>query len=68
MSTLHRITALGNMRIIDKESGEIILEGKMTGFSFQEGTGCWRVKEVKPKKCPHCGKELKEGDHGDPED
>lgn len=60
---LHRITGLGDIRLFDKKSGELILEGKLTGFSFRDQTGAWRVKEVEPKKCPHCGKELKEDGH-----
>lgn len=66
---MHRISALGDIRIFDVESGEPILEGKLSGITFRDEKGdCWKIKRIKPKKCPHCGKELKEADHGDPKD
>ena len=56
---MNHITGLGPMRIFDKESGELLLEGKMTGMTFTEENGQrWKVKLEEPKKCPHCGEEL----------
>lgn len=55
-----RITALGALRIYDKKTGEKIMEGKMTGMTFRDEKGnSWIVKRTEPKKCPHCGAELK---------
>ena len=55
-----RITGLGGIRIYDKKSGELMLEGKMTGMTFKDEKGNgWIVKRTEPKKCPHCGAELK---------
>ena len=55
-----RITGLGALRMFDKESGKQILVGKMTGMTFRDEKGnSWIVKRTEPKKCPHCGADLK---------
>ena len=55
----HMITGLGEMRIYDKESGELLLKGQMTGMTYKDEHGqVWKIKVTEPKKCPHCGKEI----------
>lgn len=55
-----KITGLGPIRIFDKESGQLLLEGKLTGYTYKDEKGHgWQVKTTEPKKCPHCGAELK---------
>lgn len=54
-----KITGLGPIRIFDKESGELMLEGQLTGYTFKDERGRgWQVKTEAPKICPHCGADL----------
>lgn len=58
MRTANRITGLGDIRIYDKESGGLILEGQLDGMTYHEENGQGRiVKRVKPQliTCPRCG-------------
>lgn len=54
-----RITGLGEIRIYDKESGDLLMKGQLTGMTYKDEKGQgWKVKTTEPKKCPHCGKPL----------
>ena len=55
-----KITGLGPIRIFDTESGDLLLEGQLTGYTFKDpkSLGWWEVKTTVPKKCPHCGADL----------
>lgn len=56
-----KITGLGPIRIFDTESGDLLLEGQLTGYVFKDPKvpgRYWHVKATVPKKCPHCGAEL----------
>ena len=51
-----KLTGLGPIRIFDKESGKLMLEGQLTGFTYKDERGNgWTVRTEKPKICPHCG-------------
>ena len=54
-----KITGLGPIRIFDKKSGDLLLEGQLTGYTFKDERGHgWQVKTEAPKICPHCGADL----------
>ena len=55
-----KITGLGPIRIFDKESGALMLEGQLTGYTFKKprGLGWVKITATEPKKCPHCGADL----------
>lgn len=56
---LIQITGLGPFRMYDKE-GNVIMEGQLRELVVDEGyRRCIHIKAKEPKKCPHCGAELK---------
>lgn len=54
-----KLAALGTFRMYDAETKALLAEGRMTGYTYKDGYNKVNVKMIQPKKCPHCGGELK---------